>query len=138
MSKKENSLSDNYIKTIRQFLPINRKAEKDYLASLQKKVEVFCENDTDITNSDIYIEFGNPREAANNYLNSVDIEKLMKAINIRKVIHHAFIYIAVVLFIVSFIICFVVSGIKKNQIRDREFSLRAQEYFNELMEEQKS
>ena len=138
MSKKENSLSDNYIKTIRQFLPINRKTEKDYLTSLQKKVEVFCENATDITNSDIYKEFGNPREAANNYLNSVDIEELMKAINIRKVIHHAFIYIAVVLFIVSFIICFVVSGIKKNQIRDREFSLRAQEYFNELMEEQKS
>ncbi len=135
MNRTGNNLAENYIKTIRQFLPVSRRTERKYLADLQKKVEIFCERDIEITISEIYDEFGIPQEVVNNYINSIDVEELMKAINIKKLLYRTFVYTAICLLTVSAIICFVVFSIINAQKRTNEISRQAQEYFDELMEE---
>lgn len=108
--------SKEYVGKIKAFLPLSRKEEKAFFSTMQRSIEEYCINE-DITGlNDIYKEFGDPQEAAFNYLCSIDSNELIPAIESYNRAKHISIGICISIFTISIILLLLSGYVYKEAI----------------------
>ena len=65
MNKK---IEGNYIKKVRQSLPVYGHKEKAYIKKLEDHLQNYCDEYPDVTEEDIVKEFGTPTSVVSDYL----------------------------------------------------------------------
>lgn len=78
LGKKE---KDNYIKRIRNLLPVCQKVEKQYLHDLSDSIDRYCEQHPDTSVSDIEEHFGDPNQVVHEYVDATDVALLTRRAN---------------------------------------------------------
>ena len=73
-----------YIKSVKAFFPIMGKREKEYLKKLELNIKDFCCENSITSVEMLYEDFGIPSEVASSYFASVQIDYLIRKINISK------------------------------------------------------
>lgn len=75
-----------YISKIKVLLPIHAKAEQQFVNNLQDNVLSFIDSQPDSSMEDVIDQFGEPLEVVHGYIESMDIEELINAIHLRKIL----------------------------------------------------
>ena len=75
-----------YISKIKALLPIHAKAEQQFVNNLQDNVLAFIDSQPDSSMEDVIEQFGEPLEVVHGYIESMDIEELINAITLRKIL----------------------------------------------------
>jgi hypothetical protein len=120
---------DAYFKTVKTLLPINSKEEKLFIENLRRNVAEFLSENPDSTYPEMIGRFGEPAEAASEYLQGADIEYLTKRISSARLIRRcAFIALAIVMVAA---IMFSVFGYVSYQKADNSFVDREEVIVNE-------
>lgn len=75
-------LCQSYLSNVKALLPIVGKPEKKYLSQLSESLEDYCEEEKVTTLEELYNGFGEPDEAIQTYLDSMDTSYLIKRIRL--------------------------------------------------------
>lgn len=73
-----------YLKQIRNLLPLYRKEERLFLSQLKNAVEDFVEENSGCTFDDIVQRFEEPQTVVYNYLSALDPAELCKKVSLRR------------------------------------------------------
>ena len=84
-------LCKEYIKSIKAFFPVMGKKEKEYLKNLELNIKDFCCENSVTSMEALYKDFGMPSEVANSYFSNVQMDYLLKKINISQKVKMALI-----------------------------------------------
>ena len=94
---------NKYISDVRTLIPIRDKSVNQFLEDLRTGISEYTESNADATMDDIIGSFGSPTDAAFNYIESLDTDKLIHRLKISKIVRLlATIMIFLVLFLTSF------------------------------------
>ena len=84
-----------YISNIKILLPVYSKSERLFIKQLSDNIEDYVDNNADVSMKDIIGQFGNPNEVVQNYIETMDTDKLIKRISSSKLIQRIFIIILI-------------------------------------------
>lgn len=93
------SLAKQYIKNAKALFPLMGKDEKQYFKKLQINIEDYCEAKSVSSIEELYNDFGSPTDVLNSYFSNVELNYILKRINISKRIKAALIIIVTFAFI---------------------------------------
>lgn len=88
-----------YLKQVKNLLPILSKQEKRFLRDLKNDIDEFSNIKPEASLEDLINEFGNPNDIVHDYIESVDLDYIIKRISTRKTICRAVIIILLLAFI---------------------------------------
>lgn len=94
-----NSNAKKYLKQIKALLPVLSKQEKRFLKDMKNDVDEFSNDNPEVTFEDLTDKFGNPNDVVHNYIESVDLDYMIKCISSRKLIRRTAIIVLVLAFI---------------------------------------
>lgn len=80
-----------------------RKTERTYLSELRINIEDYCEEHNDITYEILCDEFGSPSDVLNSYLSNMDMNDIIRRINISRIIRVAALVIIIAMISVSLV-----------------------------------
>ena len=104
-----NKVCKEYISDAKKFFPIMGKDERNYLRGLNGELEEFCEDKNITSKQELFKQYRQPHEIANDYYESVDTEKIIKKIKVSKYVKSLIaVAIAVVLIALSAYITFAI------------------------------
>lgn len=95
----KNSEINKYIKQVKTLLPVYSKKEKRYLRELRNSVSETVRRKPDAAMSDIIEEHGAPPDVVHDYIDSLDIDYVLKRIAARRVIKKIFTTTIIVLIV---------------------------------------
>jgi hypothetical protein len=84
-----------YISNIKILLPVYSKSERLFIKQLSDNIGDYVDNNADVSMKDIIVQFGNPNEVVQNYIETMDTDKLIKRISSSKLIQRIFIIILI-------------------------------------------
>lgn len=90
---------NQYISQIKSFFPIITKQEKNFLNTLQKQIELFCEEESVDTIEELYHEFGGPQETVSTYYSHLDTDTLIHHIQLNRRIRRLIFSFSVIILI---------------------------------------
>ena len=79
----EKRVEKQYIKKVRQSLPVYGCKEKKYIKKLEAHLQDYCNEYPDITEEDIVKEFGTPMSVVSDYFCEIDEDYLFRKLKIR-------------------------------------------------------
>ena len=94
-------IEKQYIRKIRQSLPVYGRKERAYIKKLEEHLQDFCDEYPDITEEDIVKEFGTPTSVVSDYFDEIDEDYLFQKLKIRKHIRISISVITVCLIILN-------------------------------------
>ena len=100
-----NKVCKEYISDAKKFFPIMGKDERNYLHGLNGKLEEFCEDKDISSKQELFEQYRQPYEIANDYYESVDTEKIIKKIKISKYVKTLIIVVILAISIISTAFC---------------------------------
>lgn len=102
-----NKICKEYISDAKKFFPIMGKDERNYLRGLNGQLEEFCEEKNISSKHELFEQYCQPYNIANDYYESVDTEKIIKKIKISKYVKALIaVLITVILVVTSVYITF--------------------------------
>ena len=81
-----NKVCKKYISDAKKFFPIMGKDERNFLRRLNGQLEEFCEDKNITSKQELFEQYRQPYEVANDYYESVDTDKIIKKIKVSKYI----------------------------------------------------
>ena len=79
-----NKVCKEYISDAKKFFPIMGKDERNFLRGLSRQLEEFCEEKNITSKQELFEQYRQPYNVANDYYESVDTEKIIKKIKFSK------------------------------------------------------
>lgn len=86
MSKLSNAVARRYLHDIRNLLPWVSGGKRKFLSDLRSSVECFLLESPEADRTQLEDRFGTPKQIASSYMETLDLDKLRRAIKLRKVI----------------------------------------------------
>ena len=80
MNKK---IEGNYIRKVRQSLPVYGCKERAYIKKLEEHLQDYCDEYPGVTEEDIVKEFGTPTSVVSEYFDEIDEDYLFRKLKIR-------------------------------------------------------
>ena len=96
MHKKE---SDLFVSKVSSLLPVHSKKEREFLNGLKNAVKDYTDSNPNATSEEITDHFGEPRDIVQGYIDSMDIDLLIKKISTRRILLR---------FLIAILICAVI------------------------------
>ena len=90
-----------YLKQIRNLLPLYRKEERLFLSQLKNAVEDFVEENSGCTFDDIAQRFEEPQTVVYNYLSALDPAELCKKVSLRRYVQRGIIVLLLLVTILT-------------------------------------
>lgn len=78
------NVTDKYIHSIYSLLPYHGAEEKRYIEDLRNSVEDYIEDEPEANNDTLIAEFGEPTEVVRDYVETLDIDLLIRKISTRE------------------------------------------------------
>ena len=97
----QNHETQKFLKQVKNLLPILSKQEKRFLKDLENGISEYFSVHPNSTVEDIANEFGTPNDIVHDYIESIDLDYIIKRISTRRIIRRALICIVMLAFIVS-------------------------------------
>lgn len=88
-----------YLKQVKILLPIYSKQEKRFLKDLKNDIIEYSNTNSETTLEDLINEFGSPNVVVHDYIESVDLDYIIKRISVRKVVSRGVVIILLLAFI---------------------------------------
>lgn len=82
----KNKEIDSYISSIKTLLPLYSKSEKAFIKRLRDSIYTFIESHPDSSVDDVIGQFGEPFDIVQGYIEAMEIEALVTAISIRRML----------------------------------------------------
>lgn len=79
-----NKVCKEYISDAKKFFPIMGKDERNYLRGVSGKIEECCAENNITSKHELFKQYGQPYEIANDYYETFDTEEIIKKIRISK------------------------------------------------------
>ena len=93
--------TEQYIKKVKALLPYYGKNEKKYLQHLRVTVEDYCSCENISTLKDLEEGFGNAEDIVHEYISSVEVDSLIRQLNIRKLAKRIGLIVLIILVLLS-------------------------------------
>ena len=90
-----------YIKKIRQSLPVYGRKERAYIKKLEERLQDYCDEYPGVTEEDIVKEFGTPTSVVSDYFDEIDEDYLFRKLRIRNHIRISIFVITVCIIILN-------------------------------------
>lgn len=103
---RENSEVSKYYKNIKTLLPINGKAEKQYLTGFKNNLSEFSQENPNASYQEIIDEFGEPKDIIISYLDNCDEDYIFKKLNTRNIVFKLSKIITIIAICLSLWFCF--------------------------------
>lgn len=113
-----NKICKEYTGEVRKFFPVFGKRERTYFKSLKSDVESYCEENDITAKSQLYENYGKPNEVVCNYLSAVDIDYVVKKVDISKYIKAVLLVLLAMLLIITSVLSYVIY--EEEQIKERQ------------------
>lgn len=97
----QNHETRKFLKQVKNLLPIFSKQEKRFLKDLENDISEYFNVHPNSTVEDIANEFGTPNDIVHDYIESIDLDYIIKRISTRKIVRRTLICIVLLAFIVS-------------------------------------
>ncbi len=81
-----NRIINRYIHRTKVLFPSIRRCERQYLSTLKINIMDYAEEHPDITYDELCSEFGSPADVLTSYLAGIDMDEIIKRINITRIV----------------------------------------------------
>ena len=83
----------HYVRQIRILLPIHTKKERAYFRDLGDSIELFIRSHPEASMSDLTKHFGEPQNIVYQYMESIDMDSIIRHTSMRRMLHRTLIII---------------------------------------------
>ena len=90
---------NHYLKQIRTLVPVHAKNEKRYLRDLTDSITQFAKDNPEATMQNIIEQYGSPMEVVRDYIESCDVDLIIKRITLQTIVRRLVVVILLCLFI---------------------------------------
>lgn len=94
MNKKD---INKFVFKVKRLLPLYSKKERRYIKDLKNSITDYSESNPNATIDDVINEYGNPNDIVQDYIGSMDTEKIVQNITKRRIMQRILIVILILL-----------------------------------------